>query len=111
VDRLVLVVAAHEGDGLATRPRDGEASDRDELALLEPEGVRVGALDAGSPEYDAANWHGGISLKDDPVGLGRPREAILPRNGYLFQVGAGLNLNRIAGGGGNHGSLDRRIAR
>ena len=87
VDRLVLVDAPQEGNGLAPGPGDGEAADRDEFRLPEADGMAVGAPCNRPLEDDAANRCPRVGLDDDPVGLVRPREIVLPLDGDLLGVG------------------------
>src|SRR2546422_7765684 len=52
-DGQILVVAAHEGNGGATASGDRQAANRDELRLLEADGMTVRTRCDGTSEHDA----------------------------------------------------------
>ena len=49
-----------------------------------------------------------VGLDDNSIDLGGTEKIILSADGYLLGIGAGLDVNDIAGLGGIDGGLDRR---
>jgi hypothetical protein len=89
---------------------DTNAPDCDVLALLQADGVAVGALGDGPLEDCAPYRRGGICLDNDPVSFRRTGEVVLPGDVHLLLVCAGLDPDGVARLRGVHGRLDSCVA-
>src|SRR5262249_35686366 len=76
-DDLVLVVAAQERNGRATRTRDRQSAKRDELRLLESDAVAVRARRDRAAKDDASVRRVWVRLDHDAGGFRRRRRAVL----------------------------------
>jgi len=77
MDVLILIVAAEQGNRLATGSGDGEAANRDELGLLQTDRVVACASAGRSRQNNLPGLRDRISFNDDSVDLGSTLEIVL----------------------------------
>ena len=110
-DGQILVVAAHEGNSGATGAGDRQAANRDELRLLEADGMTVRTRRDGTAEHDAPDGSVRVGLDHDASGFGGRRGVVLALDGDLLDVAPALDQDVLAGERGADSRLDRRVAR
>src|SRR5262249_12346842 len=106
VDRLILIAAAEQRDGLAAGAGNGQPAHGDELRLLELHGVAASALGHRALEDHAAHCGSRVGLDDDPIGLARAGRIVLAGDRHLLVIRPGLDLDRLTGQRRVHRGLD-----
>ena len=111
VDILILIVAAEQRDRLAAGAGNRQAADRDELGLLETNGIIPGACARCTGQYHLARIGCRVGLNDDAVDLGGAGKIVFTGDRKLFGIAARLDLNDVARTGDVDRGLNRRKTR